>query len=126
MAGKKVLVIDDDPGIVRLDEKLLTSSGYEVISASSGAEGLKMAREQMPDAILLDLILPEMHGFEVCQRLKEDQQTEKIAVIVVTGSDLGEIAVNEPDVRADGYIAKPYNVKDLIEAIEQAIARTNP
>ena len=72
MAAKKVLIIDDNPVVVRMNESLLISNGYAVVSADDGLVGLEQAKREKPDVILLDLILPGMHGFEVCKKLKED------------------------------------------------------
>jgi len=121
MTNKKILVIDDDPGIVRLDQSLLQTLGYEMVSASDGVEGIKKAKEEKPVLIFLDVILPEMHGFEVCKKLKEDSDTADIPVILVTASGLEEVARNEPNIPAQGYIAKPYGIKELGEAIEAVL-----
>ena len=120
----KILVIDDNPVIVRLDKSLLGSKHYEVLTALDGEEGLKMARERSPDIIFLDIILPGMHGFEVCKRLKEDPGTRHIPVIIVTGSGLEDIARNEPTLKADGYIKKPYGLDELMKAIEEVEKRS--
>ena len=119
MNNKKILVIDDNPGIVRLDESLLKSQGYEVISASDGALGLKLAQEEKPDIVFLDIILPEMHGFEVCKRIKENPETQNIPVIIVTASGLQDVIEDEPDIKADGYVSKPYGLDDLINVIRK-------
>jgi len=123
MAELKILVIDDNPVVLKLDESLLRSVGYEVITASDGIEGIKKAREERPDIILLDIILPGMHGFEVCKKLKEDETTKVIPVIIVTGAGLEEVARNEPDIQAEGYIAKPYGLEELEAAIQGALKK---
>jgi len=121
MTQKKILVIDDNPVVLRMNESLLRSAGYDVISASDGEEGYRKACAENPALILLDVILPKMHGFELCQRLKHDPQTSHIPVIIVTGTGLEEVARNEPDIGADGCLAKPYNREQLEEAIKKAI-----
>ena len=119
--GKKVLVIDDDPGIVKLDEALLKSKGYEVISAGDGLSGVERAIEDQPDVIILDVILPNMHGFEVCKNLKNNPNTEFIPIVMVTATGLEDIAESESDIQADAYLAKPYGIDKLEEAIQTAI-----
>lgn len=119
--GKKVLVIDDDPGIVKLDEALLKSKGYEVISAGDGLSGVERAIEDQPDVIILDVILPNMHGFEVCKNLKNNPNTESIPIVMVTATGLEDIAESESDIQADAYLAKPYGIDKLEEAIQTAI-----
>jgi len=117
----KVLVVDDNPGFIRLNQNFLNTDEYEMISAANGVEGLKKAREELPDVILLDIIMPEMHGYEVCQELKGDEKTKKIPVVIVTGTGLEEIAVNEPSIGADGFIPKPYNFDQLDTIIKKVI-----
>ncbi len=121
MAKTKVLVIDDDPSIIRLNESLLGSNDYDVISAINGDEGLTKAMEEVPDVIILDLILPKMHGFEVCKILKGNNKTKDIPIIIVTASGLEDVAKSEEDVHADVYMSKPYGAKELMDAIGKAI-----
>lgn len=123
MPKTKVLVIEDNPVIIRMNEKLLGSQGYEVIVAKDGEEGISRAKNDKPDVILLDIILPVMHGFEVCKALKKDPATKQIPVIMMTGTGLEEIAKKEPDVDAQGYIAKPYNFKAIDELIKQVLKK---
>lgn len=120
MSKEKVLIIDDDPGVAKLNETLLTSKGFDVVIAVDGDEGLAKAKEEAPDVILLDIILPKIHGFEVCKMLKQDADTKNIPVIIVTASGLEEIAESEEDIIAEGYMAKPYGIEDLLSAIQQA------
>jgi len=121
MTQKKVLVIDDNPVVVRMNESLLKSAGYDVITALDGEEGFRKACEEKPAVILLDLILPKMHGFELCQRLKQDPQTAQVPVIIVTGTGLDEIVQREPEIGADGFLAKPYSLEQLEGAINKAL-----
>lgn len=117
MSKKKILVIDDDPGVVRLNNSLLKSEGYDVISASDGLEGILKAQKESPDAIFLDLILPEMHGYEVCKKLKSDETTKSIPIIIVTATGLEDIAEIESEINADAYLAKPYNITKIKEVL---------
>src|SRR4030042_6155863 len=80
----KILLIDDDPDFVEATKVVLESQPYEVITALSGKEGLEKVREQKPDLILLDIIMPGVDGFQVCQQLKKDRQLAKIPVIMIT------------------------------------------
>lgn len=117
----KVLTIDDNPVIIRLNESLLRSEGYEVLSATDGMEGLIKARDAQPDVIFLDVILPGMHGFELYRELKKDARTRSIPVVYVTASGLEDVADSEPAIRAEGYIVKPYGIKELNEAIAKVL-----
>jgi len=118
MSKKKVLVIDDNPAIVRLDESLLGSQDYEVIKAYDGEEGFQKAQKEKPDIILLDVILPGIHGFELCKKIKENEETKDIPIVIVTASGLEEVAKEEPDIKADAYISKPYGLEELMNVIK--------
>ncbi len=121
MAKKKILIIDDEPAIAQLVKEKMEFVNYEVIIASNGTQGLKMAQKEKPNIILLDVIMPDMHGFELCKILKENPKTKKIPIIVTTGAGLEDIARDEPEVKADAYLAKPFDFKKLAKAIENLI-----
>lgn len=121
MSKVKVLIIEDNPVIIRMNEKLLGSQGYDVITARDGAEGIERAVKERPDVILLDIILPVMHGFEVCKELRKDPATEKIPIIIVTGTGLEEVAQHESAVDAQGYIAKPYDFRTIDALIKKVL-----
>ena len=123
MTQKKILVIDDEPDIVKVIADRLELHGYEVIGAYNGSEGLKKAQDEGPDVILLDIILPEMHGFEVCKKLKENPKTSKIPVILITGAGLEDVAKDESEVQAEAYIAKPFESKKLVNTIGTVIEK---
>jgi two-component system alkaline phosphatase synthesis response regulator PhoP len=80
----RILLVDDDPDFVEATKVVLQSQPYEVITALSGREGLKKAREEKPDLVLLDIIMPDVDGFQVCQQLKKDPQLSRIPVIMIT------------------------------------------
>lgn len=115
----KVLVIDDRVVIVELLKKMLQNE-YEVLTATSGAEGLQIVAQQHPDLVLLDIVMPEMDGFEVCQRLKSDPATEQIPVIFLT-------VLDTPEQEAQGlvYGAADYICKPISEAIVQLRVRNH-
>ena len=121
MPNIKVLIVEDNPVIVRMSEKLLTANGYDVITAGNGKEGLDRARSDRPDVILLDIILPVMHGYEVCGELKKNPATQDIPVIIITGTGLEEIARKESQIEAQGFIAKPYDFKAIDALIKQVL-----
>ncbi len=121
MSQLKILVIEDNPVIIRMNEKMLGEKGYQVITARDGQEGIERARGEKPDVILLDIILPVMHGFEVFKTLKADPATQKIPVIFMTGTGLEEVAMNEPELKAQGYIAKPYDLVKLENLIQEVL-----
>ncbi|MBL7170478.1 MAG: response regulator [Candidatus Omnitrophica bacterium] len=123
MTQKKILIIDDDPNIVQVIKDRMEFHGYRVIGAYNGPQGLKKAEDEEPDIILLDIIMPEMHGFEVCKKLKENPKTKKIPIIMITGCGIEDIARDEPDVKAEAYIAKPFESKAVVNIIRIIIQK---
>lgn len=131
----RILIIDDDPIIVRIIELALQSYGYQVVSANDGETGLAKARSTHPDLIILDIMMPKMDGYKVCQALKADPETADISVIMLTAK--GGIATQIPgdgtyvqslrerlygfDVGADDFLTKPVKIKELKERIELLI-----
>src|SRR5438270_3047987 len=119
---KTVLVIEDDPWTRTITTALLTGEGFAVVEAKNGEEGLHLARQHSPDAVLLDLALPTKSGLEVLRELKGDAATDDIPVIVV--SAYGSL-MNEQDAhQATGVIQKPFDYDDLVGQVERATART--
>ena len=115
---KKILVVDDDEAIVKVLEYALMEEDYEVISALDGETGLKIARSEKPDAILLDIMLPEIDGFEVCQSLKSDEQFKSIPIIMMTGLGDTENTVKGLTLGADDYVSKPFNMSELLARVK--------
>jgi CheY-like chemotaxis protein len=115
---KTVLVIEDDPWTRTITTALLAGEGFAVIEAKNGEEGLALARQHGPDAVLLDLALPTKSGLDVLRELKSDDATDAIPVIVV--SAYGTL-MNEQDAnQADGVIQKPFDYDDLVGQVERA------
>ena len=115
--AERVLVVDDEAGNRDVLEAILTEDGYLVEQAESGTQALAQATAAPPDLILLDLMMPGMNGFEVCQRLKQDPATASAPVIVVTG--LGQIRSKEAALAsgADDFLTKPVQVEDLLARV---------
>src|SRR5688500_3123702 len=120
---KKILVVDDDSDIVELLCFNLKKAGFAVGTAMNGVEALKKARSILPDLILLDLMLPEMDGFAVCEVLRRDSATASIPIVMVTAlsTELGRLA--GLGAGADEYIAKPFSPRLLIERLERLLGR---
>ncbi len=115
-----ILVVDDVPQNVRLLEAVLTSNGYSVASAASGAEALEKVRAELPDLVLLDIQLPGMNGYEVCRRLREDSATRFLPVVMITSSDT-EVRVNALEAGADDFVAKPFNQQELLVRVRSLV-----
>jgi len=119
----KVLVMDDDPDIVRLIRVVLKVHGWDVVEASTGMKGFRLARAESPDIILLDVMMPDANGFEVYRWLKIDPETYNIPIIFVSANSGKEHVQRGLSLGASGYITKPFHPPDLIAAI-QSIAAT--
>lgn len=110
---QKVLVVDDDPGILNVLGRFLTDSGYDVELAHDGSEALDKVREDPPDLILLDVVMPRMDGIEVCRRLKSHKSTRLIPIVIVTGLTDLEDKVRGIEAGADDVLNKPFHFAEL-------------
>ena len=122
--GKKVLLVDDEEDFCFfVGDNLANKGNFDVITATNGKDGLQIAKTELPDLILLDLIMPNMSGEEVAAALLEDPATEKIPVIFLTAVVSKAEAGNEVMKRIAGrrFIAKPVNTADLIDAIQSVL-----
>jgi two-component system phosphate regulon response regulator PhoB len=119
----KILVVDDEPEAVELLEFNLKQAGYAVTTAGDGAEALKKARSQVPDLIVLDVMLPEMDGFEICKSLRLDPTTVKVPVIMLTAKAAEIDRVLGLELGADDYLTKPFSPRELLLRIKKILAR---
>lgn len=121
----KILLIDDDTDLLTLLSMSFKEAGLDIRTASSGLEALKKARSFLPDVILLDLMLPEMDGFTICEILKKDKDTALIPVIMLTGlsSQFGRIAGLECG--ADDYVMKPFKVEEVLAKVSQYLPKSH-
>lgn len=118
MSGKRILVVDDETQLVEMVTMRLEASGYEVISAADGQEGLDKARRDKPDLIILDLMLPKIDGYKVCRMLKFDEKYMSIPIIMFSARAQESDRQMGMQVGADDYVTKPFDPKVLLEKIE--------
>ena len=115
----KIAVIDDDPELVGVMEILLKTGGHEAIAAYGGEEGLELVRRDLPDLVLLDIMMPDIDGIEVCQKLKSDESTRDVAILFVSAKK-GEDSYNKAlAAGGSGYIVKPFKPRELLQKIEE-------
>jgi DNA-binding response OmpR family regulator len=115
--GKRVLIADDEPNIVTALEFLLRRSGYEVSIARNGEAALKLVETQLPDLVLLDVMMPLRSGYEVCQRMRERADWQHIKIIMLTAKGRGVEMSKGLSIGADLYITKPFSTQELVAKI---------
>jgi len=119
---KCILCVEDEPDMINLIRLILGRHGFDVKGATGGAEGLKMIHKEKPDLILLDLMMPDMDGWEVYQQIKADPKTRNIPVIVVTAKAQSiDKVLGLHIAKVDDYIAKPFSPAELLSSIEKVL-----
>lgn len=119
---KKILFIEDEAALQKTFGDFLFQEGYKMISALDGEIGLKLAKQERPDLILLDLVLPKMHGFEVLKKLKEDLETKEIPIIILTNLEKTGDIDKALELGATTYLVKAsYSLEEVLEKIKKAL-----
>jgi DNA-binding response OmpR family regulator len=116
-----VLVVEDDPTLRLGLQKTLRSAGYRVLVAKTGTEGLALALDELPDLVLLDVMLPEMNGFEVCEEIRRKNRELPIVMLTAKGEEIDK--VRGLRLGADDYVTKPFGVSELLARIDAALRR---
>jgi two-component system cell cycle response regulator DivK len=119
MMNKTILVVEDHEDNRRIMRDLLTSSGYEVIEAVTGEEGVTAAETYRPDLILMDVQLPGMDGYEATRRIKANPDLQKVPIIVVTSYALSGDDVKAFEAGCDAYVTKPYSPRELLARVHE-------
>lgn len=122
----KILVVDDEPDAIELVEFNLRSAGFEVASAMDGKEAVKKARATLPDLILLDVMLPEVDGLEVCKILRRDPTTSSIPILMLTAKAAEIDRILGLELGADDYVTKPFSPRELVLRIKSVLRRGHP
>ena len=119
--GTKILVVDDHPPTVKLIRSALEAKGFSVVSASHGAEGLVAVDEEKPDLVILDVIMPIMDGFQTLRVLRENEQTKRLPVIILSIRKEDADILKGLSTGADLYLTKPFDLQDLLMAVERVL-----
>lgn len=123
MDKKKILVIDDESGLLELLSIRLEVNNYQVITAADGREGLDKARTELPDLIILDLMLPKLDGYQVCRALKFDEKYKQIPIIIFTARAQESDVKAGKEAGADAYITKPFEPDILLAKVSQLLEK---
>jgi CheY-like chemotaxis protein len=121
----KILVVDDEPEIIMLTKKILEKEGHKVVTTRNGLECLELLKGNRPDLILLDIMMPEVNGWEVCRTIKSNHETWDIPIVmftVRTSEDSVEKSLEYA--HADAQIGKPFKVEELIETVEKLVRQS--
>ena len=119
-SNKKIVYIEDEQEMIDLVSLILSRKGYDIIGANGGREGLEIVKKELPDLILLDLMMPDLDGWDVYQQLKAEENTSNIPVIVITAKAQSiDKVLGLHIAKVDDYISKPFSPQDLVKSIER-------
>ncbi len=126
MTRKKVLVVDDSSTVVLMEKMILSQGAYDIIVARNGEEAVEAARDQRPDLILMDVMMPKLGGFDACRRLRETDDTRDIPIIMVTTK--GEALSMERGYESgcSDYVTKPINATELLAKLQNVLSAVTP
>jgi two-component system phosphate regulon response regulator PhoB len=123
----KVLIVDDEDFFRRIVAMGFEREGFTVCQADNGEDGVKMAGKELPDLILLDLVMPKLLGFEVCQLLRNDERFSKTAIIIMSAKSYKPDFDKAAELGADDYVVKPFEIQDLLKTARHHMnKRQNP
>ncbi len=120
--GKRILIVDDEPNIVVSLEWLMQREGFETIVAGDGEAALRAMADGAPDLVILDVMLPGMNGFEVCQRIRSDPRFARVRILILSAKGRDAEVAKGLGLGADDYVTKPFSTKDLVARIQRMLA----
>ena len=117
----KILVIDDDPTVISLTQGVLSSNGFEVLTAQEASQGLEMAMKDSPQLIILDVMMPIINGFNICRLMKSQETFKHIPIILLTSRSQEQDRKIGEEVGADAYVTKPFKTEELLSKINSLL-----
>ncbi len=123
MTGRKIVMVEDSKAASTVLKEVLEAEGYAVLHASDGVTGLALARREKPDLILLDLLLPKLNGYDVCNALMRDNLTRHIPILIISTLDNPESVEKAKICGARNFMKKPYNLDDLLREIKRLLPK---
>mgnify|MGYP006277801967 CR=1 FL=1 len=125
MSGERILVVDDEPDILSLLVYQFSREGFRVATAVNGRTAISTARDELPDAVVLDLMLPDVDGYEVLKTLREDEATREIPVLLLTARKEEEERIRGFEHGADDYVTKPFSARELVLRVQALLRRAS-
>lgn len=123
MAKEKIIIVDDDPDIIRLVTENLEKNGYDIRPATTGKEALDLLKQDRPDLVILDLILPDMDGLEICKKLKNDSSMNGVGLLMLSSRDDEADIVTGLELGGDDYVTKPVSSRVLLARVRAVLRR---
>jgi twitching motility two-component system response regulator PilG len=123
MEQRKILIVEDEVSLLKLESILLTTRGYKVSGVTDGLKALEEIKKDMPDLVLLDIMIPGIDGFEVCRRIKADPVTTNLPVVMLTAKKSTADQTRGVEAGADAYITKPFKSAKIIEIVEELLRK---
>ena len=123
---ERIVLVDDDADIRRISEKRLRAAGYEVFTAADGLAGLEVIRAEKPKVVLLDLMMPKMHGYAVCQEIRKDPELRGIQIIVTSAKAYPVDIQKAKDMGANSYLTKPFDLEEMVQQVKSAMQSSGP
>ncbi len=123
MKQKKILIVDDDPNIRILLSLNIGAAGYETFTAENGLKGLELIKQDKPDLIVLDVMMPQMDGWEICKIIKDHSDLQSIKILMLTAKNAErDKMIGRHILKADDYMTKPFDITELLQSIEKLLA----
>ena len=122
---RKILIVDDEPYILNILDFSLDAEGYTVLQAADGEQALQLVRDERPDLVIMDVMMPRQDGFETCRQLKDDPKTSGIPIVMLTARGSREDREIGDMVKADGYITKPFSPQKLLDTVSDFLGVTS-
>jgi DNA-binding response OmpR family regulator len=125
-SGTHIIYIEDEQEMIELVKLILSRKGYQITGATGGLQGLELVRDQLPDLVLLDLMMPDMDGWDVYQQIRADGPTQDIPVIIVTAKAQNiDKVLGLHIAKVDDYICKPFSPQELISSVENILSKSD-
>ena len=123
MSRSRILLVDDEPDIVETVSFMLQARNYSVSVASGGLEGIEKAKNEHPDLVLLDIMMPDVDGYDVCMKLKADEDTKNIPIIMLTAKGESEAVLKSHSLGAEDYVVKPFSLPTLLGKLSKFLGK---